>query len=188
GGEKGARGSRRGTVPGRPDGGFAAGGNDPAGPPHCQAPPPRGAVARRNRRLAELSLRVVQADIEFVNQRADLVRRFPDETADIEPRAETLWQPACEHDGEHVFVGCRSVQGRDQGAHRGQIERVDRRAGAPAPGHSARDFIANGIVRAFRRHSAILAHPWIAGIAVYSLRSARSAFFNSLSALPAIFG
>src|SRR5262249_1024242 len=76
--------------------GAFAGEHDIARDRHRHAAAPRGAADRRNPRLAELSLRVVQADIEFVNQCADLVRRFPDETADIEPGAATLWQPACE--------------------------------------------------------------------------------------------
>jgi len=73
----------------------------------------RGAVDRRDRRFAELTLHVEQPDIEFVHQRPDLVWRASSKLDDIQTSAETLCHRARDYDRSHGIVSSRAFKRRD---------------------------------------------------------------------------
>ena len=78
--------------------GAFGGENDVARDSERHAAATRGAVDRRDRRFAELTLRVEQPDIEFVHQRPDLVWRASSKLDDIQTSAETLCHRARDYE------------------------------------------------------------------------------------------
>jgi hypothetical protein len=93
--------------------GAFGGESDVASDSERHAAATRGAVDRRDRRFAELTLHVEQPDIEFVHQRPDLVWRASSKLDDIQTSAETLCYRARDYDRSHGIVSSRAFKRRD---------------------------------------------------------------------------
>src|SRR4029077_14017285 len=87
----------------------------------------RRAGHRRDRRFAEIALRLMQIDVERLDEFENLLAGFAEQHREVETGAEVPGAGAREHDGARRVIGRRSPQGGDDGADHVEAQRIDRR-------------------------------------------------------------